>query len=60
MVLELQSSSPELASGKSAGMLRLEKFREALPSLVTVTVRGLSVLVRPTAVVAKFSVGGVA
>jgi hypothetical protein len=36
------------------------KVRVALPLLATVTVCGLSVLVEPTAVVAKVRVGGVA
>jgi hypothetical protein len=53
----------ELSQAKFAGTLGLVpdtgngKVRVALPSLLTVTVRGLSVLVEPTRVLAKARVG---
>src|SRR5208337_790992 len=50
VVEEEQTLPPVLASGKSVGVLRLEKTSEALPASFTVTVCGLSVLVKPTAV----------
>jgi len=58
VVVEVQSLVAPLFSGKSGGKLIAEKFNPASPELITFTTFGLSLLVEPTLVAAKFTVGG--